>query len=269
MDWARAKNILIALLAALNLILAAAIATRSAGDGIDGSFYVSVERILSDRGVRVLCAFPKQDMDSVLLVYGDGARFVGNCANALSGGANTLAGDGARVEMSGREGLVYENAAPEERLNTSSIAELDADIRQALKDRGVDIARFTTDYAEETGDGGFALRYILDFRGNMVFDSRVDVTVNGEGGITRIAINYREIKAVSQDRRSEVIPAYQVLLKNYYGEGPAISSIDIGFKGRDRARDNPFAESEEGAVWRVRQEDGTERFFESAYGDEI
>ncbi|MCL2057921.1 MAG: two-component system regulatory protein YycI [Oscillospiraceae bacterium] len=265
MDWARAKNILIILLFALNLTLAATIVSRVLGGGADRELYSSVTRILNDRGVVMQCDYPKQITSSELLIYGDGARFVEQCARALSGGGM----GSAWVEMLGRESLIYTNMHPNEGLNTSTISALDTAIRRELGERGVDLAGFTTDYATRGGDGNYFFQYILDYKGKLVFDSIVNVTVNADGGITEISLSYREIKSASIDKLMKVIPAYQVLLKNYYDNGSVVASINIGFMGQNTARENPFIESEEGAVWRVRLDDGTERFFEATYGDEI
>ena len=265
MDWARAKNILIILLFALNLTLTTAIINRAIGGGADRELYASVTRILTDRGIVMKCEYPKQITSSELLIYGDGARFVENCARAF----NRHIRDAGWVEMIGRESLRYTNSRPDENLNTSSITALDDSIRQTLGEWGVDISSFTTDYATISSDGSFYFQYILDYKGKLVFDSNVNVTVNTDGGIVEISLSYREIKSASIDKLMKVIPAYQVLLKNLYESGSVIDSINIGFMGQNTARDNPFIESEEGAVWRVRLEDGSERFFEAAYGDEI
>ena len=265
MDWARAKNILIILLFALNITLTTAIVNRTIGGGADRELYSSVTRILNDRGVIMQCDYPKQITSSELLIYGDGARFVENCARAF----NRRIRDAGWVEMIGRESLLYTNTRPDEGLNTSSITALDTAIRQTLGEWGVDLSSFTTDYATKGIDGSFFFQYILDYKGKLVFDSNVNVTVNVDGGIVEISLSYREIKSASIDKLMKVIPAYQVLLKNIYENGSIVTSINIGFMGQNTARENPFIESEEGAVWRVRLDDGSERFFEAAYGDEI
>ena len=265
MDWARAKKILIIMLAALNLTLTAAIINRAIGGGADKNFYSNVTKVLNERGVTMQCEFPKQITSSELLIYGDGARFVENCAKSLL----SIDRGAAWVEMSGRESLRYVNFRPDECLNTSSIATLDTEVRRVLGEWGIDLTGFTTDYAARAANGEYNFQYILDYKGKLVFDSNINVFVNTDGGIEEILISYREIKGASIDKLMNVIPAYQVLLKNYYEDGAVIESISIGFMGQNMARDNPFKESDEGAVWRVRLDDGSERFFEAAYGDEI
>ena len=265
MDWSKAKNILIILLFVLNLTLTTAIISRAIGGGADRDLYASVTRILNERGVVMQCEYPKQITSSELLIYGDGARFVENCARAF----NRRIRDAGWVEMIGRESLRYTNTRPNEGLPTASISALDTALRQTLGDWGVDISNFTTDYATMGGDGSFFYQYILEYKGKLVFDSNINVTVNVDGGIVEITLSYREIKSASLDKLMKVIPAYQILLKNLYENGSVIVSINIGFMGQNTARENPFIESEEGAVWRVRLEDGSERFFEATYGDEI
>ena len=264
MDWAKAKNILILLLLALNTLLAALLIIRYTG-GTDGKLYANVANILLERGITLKCEFPKKITDSGLLKYGDGARYVENCAKILFNNG----GEAARIEMLGRESVRYENAGPGENLNTTTSQTLDSDIRRTFTEWGIDLSGFITDYTAETGGGGHYFNYIYVYGGKPVFDNNISVAVNKDGGITEATVSYREIKSASGDSLMKVVPAYQVILKNYYESGDVIASIDIGFMGQNTARDNPFVESEEGAVWRVKLEDGSERFFEATYGDEI
>jgi len=263
MDWARAKNILIFMLIALNLVLAATIVTRAVGGAADRDFYESVTDILKSRGVDMRCDFPNHVTNSGLLVYGDGARSVDNCARTLL--AST---EGAEIIMSGRESFHYTNTNPEENLNTVSATALDTSIRRTLAERGIDLSGFVTDYTVKTQGGDYFFQYIFNYQNNLVFDSKIGVTVDDTGGITNISLNYREIKAASPEKIMDIIPAYQILLMSFYEEA-VIISIDIGFMGQNTARENPFMESEEGAVWRIRLNDGSERFFEATYGNEI
>ena len=265
MDWARAKNILIVLLLVLNATLTAVIVDRMTGGDADRAFYASVTRILDDRGVAMHCDFPRQVTDSGLLMYGDGAKFVENCARALSNNGNNT----ARIEMAGRESLRYTNELADENLSTASISALDTAIRRKFAEWNIDMSVFITDATIIDAGGNYYYHYILDYQGNPVFDSNISVAVDKEGSVREISINYREIKSASAEKLMKVIPAYQVVLKNFYDAGAAITSINIGFMGQNTARDNPFIESEEGAVWRVKLDDGTERFFEATYGDEI
>jgi hypothetical protein len=264
MDWAKAKNILILMLLALNLLLAAILINRMAG-GADRALYTSVTNIMCDRGVSVDCEFPKKITDSSLLIYGDGARYVENCAKILV----INGGSAARIEMLGRESLKYFNPDPYEALSVVSATALDTALRKMFTEWGISLTGFITDFSAKTEDGGYYFKYIFAYAGNLVFDNNIDVTVNKDGGISGVTINYREIKSASNDNLMKVIPAYQVILKNYYVSGDVITSINIGFMGQNTARDNPFVESEEGAVWRVKLDDGSERFFEATYGDEI
>jgi hypothetical protein len=245
------------------MVLAGTILNRSFGGGVDRALYDTIMRILDDRGVTVLCDLPGNVNSSEILIYGDGARFVEGCARTLDVSAS------ARVEMLSRESLRYTNLRPEEALATTSVGALDTAVRRELATKGIDLSDFATDYATKGGDGNFFFQYVLDYKGKLVFDSSVSVMVNQSGGITELTINYREIKAAARDKLMKVMPVYQVILKNYYESGDAISQVNIGFMGQNTSRENPFIESEEGAVWRMRLDDGTERFFEAAYGDEI
>jgi regulatory protein YycI of two-component signal transduction system YycFG len=260
LDWARAKNILIILLFVLNMLLTGTIVSRAIGGGADRELYASVMRVLEERNIEIKCSFPKQITSSALLVYGDGTRFVEACAAALS--------SYGMVEMLGKESLRYTNFQPAEALNTSSEAALDAAIRRVLGEKGVNLSSFTMDYTTKSGNGDYFYQYILEYKGKLVFDSNINVSVTPEGGIEEITINYREITNATKDKLMKVMPAYQVILKNFNESGDVIKSINIGFMGQN-TRENFFRESDEGAVWRLRLEDGSERFFEAVYGEEI
>jgi hypothetical protein len=247
-------------------MLTAVIVNRAIGGGADKDFYSSVTRILYERGVEMKCEYPKQITNSELLIYGDGIRFVENCAKSI---VNSDRGAAWWFEKRGRESFIYKNLRPDENLDTASIEALDADLRRVLGIWGIDLSDFTTDYAIENSDGTFFIQFIFDYKGKLIFDNKIDILVNEDGGISELFISYREIKGASIDKLMKVIPVYRVLLKNFYEEGLVISSINIGFMGQNTERENPFKESDEGAVWRIRLDDGTERFFEVTYGDEI
>ena len=263
MDWAKAKNILIVLLFALNIILAGVIVSRAVGGGADRELFESVMRIIESRGVTINCSLPKQITSFEMLKYLDGLRYVEQCKASLNAGNKEYA------ELLGRESLRYSNGNPDENLNTENAAALDADIRKALAEKGVDLSGFIKDYDIEGGDGNFYYRYILDFKGMLVFDCNVNVTVSREGGISEITINYRDVKKPEADTLAKIMPVHQVILKNYYKSGDVIDSISIGFIRQSSVQDNPYKGSDEGAVWRIRLDDGSERFFTAAYGDEV
>ncbi|MDR1439565.1 MAG: two-component system regulatory protein YycI [Clostridiales bacterium] len=196
-----------------------------------------------------------------------------------SGAAGAAAGGlqgAAEVRLLGRAALAYRNPSPAEALAVADDAALDSGARAALEAKGIDLSQFGLDSlargdsdGDGIDDGGARLFYVQRHGGKPVFDSTVAVSVSASGGISAIEVRHRAIKDVSQDRQMSVVPAYQVVLKHYAGGGQAIRSIDIGFMGQDEPSESPLVESEEGAVWRVRTDDGGERFFEAAYGDEI
>lgn len=288
MDWSKAKNILITLLLALNALLLASVVSRAVGAGEGNGMYEDVGQILEKRGVAMLCDFPRDVRDSELLIYEDGSAAARAMAESLSGGAPLpAAGGGAaswrdpsgsvEIELLGGASFVYRNAAPSEGIGMADAAALDSGVRAALAAKGVDLSQFALDSAAAAdgggewsgGGGGAELCYAQKYKGKLVFDSTVCVTVSASGGISEISVRRRGIKDDSQGRLMSVVPAYQVVLKHYAESGQAIRSIDIGFMGQNAPADGSFVESEEGAVWRVRTEGGGERFFEAAYGDEI
>jgi hypothetical protein len=300
MDWARAKTILLTLLFVLNILLGGTILSRAADGGDTARIYQDVTEILARRGVQLHCAFPRDIRSSALLIYKDDSRFVAALAGQLAAAAGTVvteldteggaasaaAAADVEVVMLGREAFRYRNRRPEAGEVAPSAADPDAGaadanaagtfdarmdeaVRRALAQKGMDLSAFVTDAIVSEADGGVTAQYILAYQDQLVFDSGFEVRVAPSGGIAEITANCRGIRGVSDNKSMRVIPAYQVILKNYRGPDQVIRAIEIGFMGQNSDQENLFIESEEGAVWRVRLEDGTTRFFEAAYGDEI
>jgi len=265
----------------LNVLLTGTIFAKYESESSDEGLYADAGKVLETRGVRVLCELPKDVRTSELIIYGDSAKLVENVAKGLGESSGGM----AVVDISADGALVYRNAAPTEALDVRAAdADLDAAVRALLLQKGVDLSAYGTDEIARgmsgtfAGSDGVAIRYLLHYAGKPVFDGRVTVLLDGGGGVSELTASVKSVLQVSGAAPMDVIPIYQVLLKNYPDAGTAIRSIDIGFMGmgdndadgETQAQDSGgYAETESGAVWRVRTEDGAERFFEAAYGDEI
>ena len=287
MDWGRAKTILIAILLMLNAVLAGTIVSRATGSGADDRIYRDVAQILENRGISMQCEFPKNIRSSAMLVYEGGASRAALMAQALAsyagvayavlgeeGEALAAGGSGKRVELVGSESIRYACDFPTEALPMGSEEPLGDALRDALSGMGIDMSQFALDSvkwhrADAGEDGGATARFVQVYQGSLVFDSYISVRVTPDGGIAEVAARLRGIRGLSPNKPMKVAPAYQVILRHYSKSGQAIRSIDIGFMGQSAASGDAFIESEEGAVWRVRLAEGSDRYFEASYGDEV
>ena len=240
MEWSKAKNILIVLLLLLNLSLVLAIFARFMDTGGTIEVYRGVMSILDARGITIGCNIPNTRIEKPNLVYEN----------------NRMIDDSIPVLQA--------------QVSTETTEQMDADIRRIMADGGVDLSSYVLDgVMPGVVPGDNNVNYLLSYEGELVFDSWVNLLVDESGAIRTVRGNYRTVKGFSDKEQTAVLPVYLVLLKQYMTPGPAISEIHLGFMSQSGSGEDAFKESEEGAVWRIRQEDGTTRFFEALYGDEI
>ena len=269
MEWSKAKSMLIALFLILNIVLAASILNRAFDNRSDKEMMSDVLQIIENRGVSLHCSIPTNIAESKLLVCEDNDTFFNAALDMIQQEiSHNMRNDTASVvEVSGLNDFHYRFEEQPERITMISIDETDSELRAALKVRGIDLSAFEKDFEMWDEHGNLKIRYVMRFNDSLIFDNEIVIFLNGNGQILEIIGNYREIKSFSENDPMKVIPPYQILLKHYYKPDQVISKIELGFM--DQSKESHFIESEEGAVWRIRLEDGTERFFEATYGDEI
>ena len=260
MEWGKAKSTLIILLALLNAVLLTANLGRVLDKRSVTEVYQGTMEILESRGIVVECEMPKERDKSAHLIYE---------LNNSYRMSDPLPGERSNV---GHAAVALPDAK-----------RWDAEIRRMTAGSNIDLSTFVLDRIELSNggavsgssgaagdDGGdVVVRYLLSYQGELIFDSGIDFIVAPDGSIAQVVGNYRSVKGFSDNKPTEVLPAHLVLLKNYPDAGSVIARIDLGFMSQSASDDSVYRESEEGAVWRIRQADGTTRFFEALYGDEI
>jgi hypothetical protein len=154
---------------------------------------------------------------------------------------------------------------------TGAGAPAETALREALAARGFDLSGFVEDYCVADAEDNLVAHYVLEYQGRPVFDSVVSAAVSPAGAILRVAVNGRAVEAADGRARTRVVPAYQVLLRHYTQEssaGQAIATVDVGYMA-DASSSGLFAQQDAIPVWRVQLSDGTARYFEGVYGDEL
>ena len=241
MEWAKAKNILIILLLTLNVLLGSVSLARYFENQGVSDVYQGVMSILGTRDITISCEIPDNQIESAYIIY----------------------------ESNRTQTLESNKPEHHDSLDMNTAEQIDTDIKKIMDANGIDLSAYILDnLTTDDVTGTTTAQYLLSYQGELVFDSWVHVKISSDGAVQDIRGTYRTVKGFAENGRKEVLPAYLVLLKNYTDSGTVIQKIDLGFIGREHEA-SAFKETEEGAVWRVRQEDGTTRFFEALYGDEL
>ena len=269
MEWSKAKSMLIALFLILNIVLAVSILSRTFSSGSNKEMMIDVLQIMNARGVSLQCEIPTEISESRLLICEDNNSFFEPVVSKIQS-KNTTNPNYYDVEIVDSNGLndfhcrFLNSITP---ITMETIEKTDLEVRLALLEEGIDLVNFVRDIDAWDEFGNLKIHYIMIYDDALIFDNEIIVLLSGDGRILEIIGNYREIKKFSDSEPMKVIPPYQILLKHYNESEQVIQRIELGFM--DQSKESHFVESEEGAVWRIRLEDGTERFFEATYGEEI
>ncbi|MCL2165095.1 MAG: hypothetical protein FWH55_12080 [Oscillospiraceae bacterium] len=289
MEWGKVKSILIVLFLMLNAVLAANIVNQYLDRRVGDDFREDIDQIIEKRGITLECELPVEKYEVRRLIYEDNSDMARELATRLAG--EDLIG----VKFTGPESFTYTSGAQQDELGfehadnspldePGSVREggalqvgfdieddenLDATARAMFWQAGIDMSEFIIDKILYDISGGKIIKYIRKYEGELIFDSNIKVFFNPAGDIYSIHVNSRGVRGFSEEVKMQMIPAYQVVLRNAFQEGQVIRAIDVGYLGQEGEQDGAFTESMEGAVWRIKLDDGNDRYFEGVYGNEI
>lgn len=277
MDLSKAKNILIVVFLSLNIFLLIYISAYRMGQDVSRETISNTRRILDSRGVVLECEIPLRTGSMPRLMYGGGNFDRLRIAEKLLGSAEASQGDissgkefvkdGRKLVFQNDHCFVFKDEAPSGGITASDKDGTEKRLREFLLDLGIPVSTFKLDHYARSDDE--SVTYILtdSYRNMLVFDNRVRVNIT-KNGISYMECSYREVKGFSQDRIKNIMPAYQVLLKNFsHGENIAITGIAVGFKGYEQQQG--MVEYSEGPAWRISVKDGEPRYFKASDGEEI
>ncbi len=281
MEWAKAKTIILILLAALNIFLLSRIILDYGNQGVPRETIANMEKILESRGVRLECEVPRYDKETPKLVFGNGKvnkaaqvekllgrQFLNEAGSDVQ--ENTFVEGTKKLTFTGSNSFTYADASPAESVGIARAAEAEEYIQKFLKDKGLDNPTYMQDGEPVRDSDGITFNYIEKYKGFLVFDNYLTVKVSAKG-VTYLEVRHKQIKGFSPDKVNDIAAAYQVLLENFTGDEKAvITSVDMGYKDAVDSGENGLQFSEQLPVWRIKVKDSEKpRYFSASDGKEI
>lgn len=282
MDWARAKSIILILLAALNIFLLAKVVIDSGGQGISRETILNMEKILDRRGVRLECTIPRYDKDTPRLIFGSGKanqaayakKLLGESytAEKSDGQENTYISGTRTLTFTSGNSFTYIDKKPDQKVDIIHISETEKYVRKFLKDKNIDNSSYVLD-AEPVKQGSeVVFNFTEKYKDFLVFDNYLKAVVS-ENGVTRLEVRHKEIKGFSADKVRDISAAYQILLEHFNGdENTVITDVDIGYRDDTvNLEQEGLQSSEQLPVWRIKVKGTAEpiRYFGASDGKEI
>ncbi len=248
MDWSRAKNILILIFIVLNVFLLVYLGIYTKSSNVSKEAVISTLNILKKNGIVIapMCEIPKYNKKTPMLML--------ESENSLV--------------FSEDSSTDFGNLNQNKNIDLNSIKNVEKYSRDYLVNQGIKISNFMLDKYIKNLDETVTLVFIEKYKGFLIFDNKISVNIS-ENGIQNITSNVKKIKGFTKTP-SVIMPAHQVLLKNFYSKKDIIiKSIDIGFKGFDGGDDEQESkEAFQGPAWRITTDEGKEIFLKAYDGEE-
>jgi regulatory protein YycI of two-component signal transduction system YycFG len=266
MDWSKAKNILIVIFLALNIILLYKnYDTISTGASIPQEILTNTKAILESRGVKLNCKIPtrekKAEIKSDSFVY-DREGIVKQLLDMNVPEKDIEEGK----ELTGKKGslvfndkgftyICYEPGGREEVTSESDAEKL---VDKFLKSLNLTKSGYILENSKKDSDGNFELKFIHKYEDYFIYDEYIKA-IAGNNGIKKIEYRYSDIKDIVEISEKKINDAYQVLIKAVDIKDTGIEGIDIGFK---KDESDEFTKSSYLVLkWRVILSDGSERYY--------
>lgn len=278
MDSAKAKSIIIFILIFLNVFLFGSIGMYKLGEGVSRETLSNTREILNSRGMELQCQIPRYNKDTYSLVYENGyfdrvkiaKNLLGNIdvnLNDLDDG-RVLTYDSKALSFESNNTLRYTDSQPSDTVDISSIDKVKKYLKKITDGIGLQLSVYDIDLYSINEDGSITIEFVQTYKDFFVYDNYIKATVT-KNGITEMKCSNKRVKGFSTGKAVKIMPAYQVLLKNFgKGDESVITNIDLGYKGIINM-EKDMKESREVPVWRVKIQDGTKRYFTTGNGDEI
>lgn len=279
MEWAKAKSIIIVLLAAMNVFLLSRIIMDYGSQGLSKEAISNMAMILKSRGVEINCKVPLYDRDTPRLVFGNGIfnteaqveRLLGMklSSDVKFNGQETVFENGLKkLTVTGPNSFIYQDGMPDAYVNTGDLDEAEKYLKNFLKERKLDNRMYVPDGMPAVNSDGIVFTYLEKFKGFLVFGNYLKAVVTDKG-VTLLEASHRNITGFSPERINDISTAYQVMLENFDGlEKTVISAIDLGYKDVASQDQSDVQSSEQLPVWRIKV-NGEYRYFGASDGKEI
>lgn len=277
MDWSKAKNVLIILFLALNIVLLVNFLLIKVDMGISEGTLRNTEKVLAERGIAVNCDIPRYNVDNVILNFEMSEAVKNNIIKAFTD-SKELPGElyiGQTYILSESKLEIKDDGAAiitKKNIN-NGLKKLDAEsikehLQNSLKNIGLPLKDYVEDDVYASGADGKTMRFVEKYKGYLIYDNYFEYSILSDGNL-QIEFNYKKISGLKNDRATqiEVKPVYQLLLNNYTkGKASSIDSIDLGFKCSSADADSVLVQ--ERPAWRVMVDGGKADYY-SIYTGEV
>lgn len=266
MELGKAKTILIALFAALNVFLLVNIFIYPTNKVSEKTISHAVQT-LEQRGIKVDCTIPRTATDPGRLAFSaykfdikkTAAIFMDKVNISETADYNQKITQGAKTLTFMQENyLVYSDSNPQSSINISQKSEIIKYIKGIINKLGLDPEEYVLD-SYSLRNGKVQAVYYEKYKDYLVYDSFIKVSISGKG-LTSLECEVRNPTEMAVSKNKKIISAYQILLKDYIQAGKlTITGIDMGYK--EYSREEGSREIYSGPVWRISSSDGSVHYF--------
>lgn len=267
MDWAKAKNILIAVFLLLNIFLFSTIVYTSSTLRFQSDYTRNAYEYLQSRDIQIDTKIPDTTGQVGKMVYDRKnfdfsylTRYVfGNEVNQSISGDSILYSEGnEKIE------LVVDSLYIRDKLEDgltlfSDSKTFSQKLYNYLDDIGYSRGKLSLQSQDET-DHGKQMVFVLKHKKGLLFNQTITATIDAEGFLN-LSIPAWEVKRTNDP--SEIISAYQVLVMSGLPNGSILKSVDFGY------RQIVAGELYDTPVWRVILSDGAIYFYNAYTGEEL
>ena len=237
MEWIKAKNILIVIFVMLNIFLAVTLINSYRGSDIPQSAIDNTLKVLKQRGVAVDCELPLYNKQMGTLIYENTGldkeiitkKFLGDNTKVSDAPDKGITQGTMILTFKDEYSFTYENSEPKDSINKlSSSEEVEKYIKDKFKEIGIPISDFSFDRAaEDVNSGQKTYIYRQKYKECWIYKNEIALQLSTKG-ISSITCRYRQVNSITKGKK--IIPAYQVLLKNFIGKNNiTINKVDIGY----------------------------------------
>ncbi len=273
MDWSRAKSVLIGIFLALNAFLFVYIRVFCLQPAVSADTLDNTIKILNSRGIKVNCEIPATDFKYTSLEFDSNDYSRVEAAEKLLGtkilkeqikNDQQLEHMGKIIKFKPNNELVYLNVDPQGKVDLQDNRQIEKCARDFLKSLDLPVKEYATDRRIKYDDS-VKIRFYEKYKGFIVYDNWFEITVS-EKGVTYMKYKYIKVRDVVSESGKSTVPIHSVLLRHFNEEGQVITSIQQGFK-KPVEKEQVFIWYSE-PYWKVRLENGQDRFFNALTGDE-
>lgn len=276
MDWRRAKNVLIYIFIVLNIFLFVYLMFFGRHGGEAENNIVTAVEILQDRGVELKCKIPdtedshrirfesltldKESIASKLLDSGENNSYTITQGGEFNNGTKKLTFDDS-------SSFTYKNSDPKGEVDISDRGNTVKYCLRFLEDINLPVSEIYVDTYEKNYDGTVTIAFKEKHKKYIVFNNDITITIN-KNGITQLKCSLIKIIGFDDTKIKKIVPAYQILLRNYiqHSRTTTITDIDIGFNFTGFTKGKRGTSTSIIPIWRVREQNGTDKFFSAIDG---